>query len=157
VVRERSAKPLCVGSIPTRASSLLLQLLVRVAVKADLTFRAACGLDGAELAKFGPRGGQKADTVLILQFGLPACSPASFSDGLRIVFLPMRHSEDESCIALEPHPPVVRSGQQRRRMNDAKEPSLPLEKISKGVERRRRGSPNCSLDTNDGYLYTPQD
>ena len=26
VVRERSAKPLCVGSIPTRASSLFLQL-----------------------------------------------------------------------------------------------------------------------------------
>src|ERR1035441_9733152 len=39
VVRERSAKPLCVGSIPTRASSISLQLLVWLAVSPELTFR----------------------------------------------------------------------------------------------------------------------
>jgi hypothetical protein len=40
VVRERSAKPLYVGSIPTRASRFFLQLLAWVAVRSDLSFRA---------------------------------------------------------------------------------------------------------------------
>ena len=39
VVRERSAKPLCVGSIPTRASNLSLQLPVCLAVRFELSFR----------------------------------------------------------------------------------------------------------------------
>ena len=42
MVRERSAKPLCVGSIPTRASNLSLQLLVWSAVSPELTFRPGC-------------------------------------------------------------------------------------------------------------------
>jgi hypothetical protein len=39
VVRERSAKPLYVSSILTRASSLFLQLHATVAVRPDLSFR----------------------------------------------------------------------------------------------------------------------
>ncbi len=35
VVRERSAKPLCVGSIPTRASSFLLRLVTDTPFSSD--------------------------------------------------------------------------------------------------------------------------
>ena len=39
VVRERSAKPLCVGSIPTRASNLFLRLLDFAGLHPLLTVR----------------------------------------------------------------------------------------------------------------------
>src|SRR5271155_5009514 len=53
VVRERSAKPLCVGSIPTRASSPFLQLLACLAVSLELSFRfdwASVGQNRQDLA-----------------------------------------------------------------------------------------------------------
>jgi hypothetical protein len=54
VVRERSAKPLCVGSIPTRASSLSLHLLDFTALRSLPHF----GLDRARWGKKGLiRGG----------------------------------------------------------------------------------------------------
>src|SRR5450432_1914971 len=42
------------------------------------------GLNRAKLAKFGLRGGQKADRVLTLQFGLPSRSLNAFSAALKI-------------------------------------------------------------------------
>ena len=42
VVRERSAKPLCVGSIPTRASSLFKQLSQRSAIGEIATVAGLC-------------------------------------------------------------------------------------------------------------------
>jgi hypothetical protein len=42
------------------------------------------GLDRAKSAKFGLKGGQKADKILTSQFGLPTCSRATFSAALRM-------------------------------------------------------------------------
>jgi hypothetical protein len=42
------------------------------------------GLNGAKSAKFDLRGGQKADTILTLQFGIPSGPFAVFSVALRI-------------------------------------------------------------------------
>ena len=50
VVRERSAKPLRVGSIPTRASNFSLQLLVCLAVGPEPTFRPGLGENWPNLA-----------------------------------------------------------------------------------------------------------
>ena len=46
VVRERSAKPLCVGSIPTRASSVLLYFTVLPGLNNKLLDRARWGSTG---------------------------------------------------------------------------------------------------------------
>jgi hypothetical protein len=48
VVRERSAKPLCVGSIPTRASNTLNELVEIIAVSSIAALR----FSFAELRKF---------------------------------------------------------------------------------------------------------
>src|ERR1035437_4847277 len=58
VVRERSAKPLCVGSIPTRASSIFLQLLVWLAVSPELTFRPTWASIG-QIGQIWPQGRTK--------------------------------------------------------------------------------------------------
>src|SRR5580704_14614527 len=59
VVRERSAKPLCVGSIPTRASSLFLQLLAVVAVRSDVSFRAGWASMGQNRPILAPGADKK--------------------------------------------------------------------------------------------------
>jgi hypothetical protein len=50
VVRERSAKPLCVGSIPTRASNLFSQLAAATEFNPIPSFVLGC----ARLLKIGP-------------------------------------------------------------------------------------------------------
>jgi hypothetical protein len=73
VVRERSAKPLSVGSIPTRASSISLQLLARAAVRSDSRFRAGW----ASIDQIWPQGrtksGQDFDPSIWPPFLLTRC------------------------------------------------------------------------------------
>ena len=57
VVRERSAKPLYVGSIPTRASNHFLHLLDVLRSVSTLRPRSASfGLDGAKIGLIWPQG-----------------------------------------------------------------------------------------------------
>jgi hypothetical protein len=59
VVRERSAKPLYVGSIPTRASNLSSQLLVWLAVSPELTVRSGWASIGQNWPNLAPGADKK--------------------------------------------------------------------------------------------------
>jgi hypothetical protein len=72
---SRSAKPLCVGSIPTRASNLFLQLLVWLVVSTELTFRPGWASIGQNWPIFAP--GQGGTGNLVEAGGLVSSFPAT--------------------------------------------------------------------------------
>ena len=70
VVRERSAKPLCVGSIPTRASKIFRYLSQAIRVRSHLTC-AWIGLDSRNLPEAPGWGGHKMGAI---KGATPSCA-----------------------------------------------------------------------------------